>query len=565
MKKLDKLIVNSFFGPFFMTFFIVVFILLLQFLLKYFEDLVGKGVGMKIYGQLLGYFSINMTPNAFPLAVLLSSLMTFGNLGEHSELTAIKSSGVSLLRTLIPIFMISIMLTAIAYLSNNFLVPKANLKAFSLLWDIKNKTPALNLKEGTFYSDIPGYQIKVTKKFPDGRSLKGIIIYDHTQGNGNKEVTLADSGQMYTILNARYLVMDLYNGRFYSEGDSPLREGYRQAKAPPFSRSSFTHGRIIFSMAAFDLKRTKEELFKGNRVMKNVQELHHDVDSMKAQSLYERYQAFDNLKRKFSVAMANLEIPKELEPENYGMSENNPAPPVQPQGKKAFEPSTSFSSNPEAKKIDSISSHKKQMERQNFQGNRITSAEKINRPFNVVLKKEDSLRNKISWKKIGPDSVLSGNFNSPRILNVAVNEARFIKNNFVMAAQRVDILQAEIRSFQVQRYKIFAQAFACLIMFLIGAPLGAIIKKGGLGFPVIVSIGFFIIYYVFMILGEKWAKQGLITPFAGVWLPNLALVPFGIIFLIQARRDARLFDSDFYLVVIENIREKLRALMKKNA
>ncbi len=565
MKKLDKLIVTSFFGPFFLTFFIVVFILLLQFLLKYFDELVGKGLGLNIYAQLLGYFSINMTPNAFPLAVLLSSLMTFGNLGEHSELTAIKSSGVSLLRALLPILFISIFLTVVAYLSNNYIVPKANLKAYSLLWDIKNKTPALNLKEGVFYGDIPGYQIKVAKKFPDGRSLKGIMIYDHTQGNGDKDVTLADSGQMYTILNSRYLVMDLYNGRFYSEENNPVREEARSNKPPPFSRSTFDHSRIIFSMASFDLKRTKEELFKSNRVMKNVSELHHDVDSMRNSVTYARYEAFYNLKEKFKLALDSLKIPEALKPEHYGYVDKDQKSPARVKNEKAERPVESFTVNPSTeKKFDQINSELREKAKEKRREN-LKSVGKIRPvPRAYMLAHLPEIK-KPDWAKVGADSVLNGKFDNARILNSAVTEARYIKNSFMMASSKVDNWVAEISSFQVQRYKIFAQAFACMIMFIIGAPLGAIIKKGGLGFPVIVSIGFFIIYYVFMIMGEKWAKQELISPFIGVWLPNLVLIPVGILFLIQARRDARLFEADFYYVIIENLKVRILALIKKNA
>ncbi len=565
MKKLDKLIVTSFFGPFFMTFFIVVFILLLQFLLKYFDELVGKGLGLNIYAQLLGYFSINMTPNAFPLAVLLSSLMTFGNLGEHSELTAIKSSGVSLLRTLFPIFIISIFLTVIAYFSNNYIVPKANLKAYSLLWDIKNKTPALNLKEGVFYGDIPGYQIKVAKKFSDGRSLKGIMIYDHTQGNGNKDVTLADSGQMYTILNSRYLVMDLYNGRMYSEESSPVHEQEHVGKPPPFSRSTFDHCRVIFSMASFDLKRTKEDLFKSNRVMKDVAELHHDVDSMQNEVRYTRYEAFYNLKQKFSLALDSLKIPASLNPKLYGFDKKNERPnPIQNAENKE-EPVKTFSSNPERnKKFKEINSELREKAKEDRKHN-FRSIAKL-RPLPSELRRVDSAEIKRpDWAKVGADSILNGKFDNAKILNNAVTDARFIKNNFMMASSKVDNWIAEVKSFQVQRYKIFAQAFACIIMFIIGAPLGSIIKKGGLGFPVIVSIGFFIIYYVFMIMGEKWAKQELISPFIGVWLPNFVLIPIGILFLFQARRDARLFESDFYLVLFENLKVRIQAMRKKNA
>jgi lipopolysaccharide export LptBFGC system permease protein LptF len=184
MKKLDKLILGSFLGPFLLTFLVVDFILLIVNMLKYFDEIFGKGLGFWIYAELIGYFVISISPMALPLAVLLSSLMTFGNLGEHFELTAIKSSGISLLRAMRPIGIFAVVLTIVAYLSNNYLVPKVNLKTFSLLYDIRMKSPALDIKEGVFYAGIPSYSIKVNKKMDDVR-LRDIIIYNHGDQQGN--------------------------------------------------------------------------------------------------------------------------------------------------------------------------------------------------------------------------------------------------------------------------------------------------------------------------------------------------------------------------------------------
>src|SRR5690349_12089399 len=225
MKKIDKLLLGAFVGPFMMTFLVVVFILLTQHMLKYFDDIIGKGLGFDLIGQLLFYFAIFMTPVAMPLAVLLSSLIAFGNLGEHFELTAIKSSGISLVRALRPIFFFVLILTVVAYYANNNLVPKAALEAYSLLYDIKQKKPALDLREGAFYNGIPDISIKVDKKYHnDQAALKGIVVYDHRKNDGNKEVTKADSGRMYTILNERYLKFELFNGYNYTEGASEEQE-----------------------------------------------------------------------------------------------------------------------------------------------------------------------------------------------------------------------------------------------------------------------------------------------------------------------------------------------------
>src|SRR5687768_3526037 len=285
MKKIDKLILTSFTGPFIMTFLVVVFILLTQHMLKYFDDIIGKDLGGEVLRQLLFYFAIFMTPVAMPLAVLLSSLITFGNLGEHFELTAIKSAGISLLRTIQPIFFFVVVLTGIAFYVNNNLVPKAALEAYSLLYDIKQKKPALDLREGAFYNGLPDVSIKVNEKYDDGITLKDIIVYDHRKNDGNKEVTVADSGRMSTILNERYLKFELFNGYNYTEGSSNEREmtGSRQSSTESLTRSKFARSEIVFDLSSYDLKRTDKKWFEGNRIMRNLTELESDIDSIQTE------------------------------------------------------------------------------------------------------------------------------------------------------------------------------------------------------------------------------------------------------------------------------------------
>ncbi|MBR9997759.1 MAG: LptF/LptG family permease [Cyclobacteriaceae bacterium] len=577
MKKLDKLIFKSFIGPFFLTFCVVVFIFLLQFLLRHFDDIVGKGLSWDVYARLLAYFSINMTPVSFPLAVLLSSLMTYGNLGEHSEITALKGAGISLTRTLIPMFVFSIVLTFLAYLSNNYFVPKANLKAYSLLYDIRQKAPALNIKEGVFYKEIPGYQIKVNKKFRDGKSLKDVIIYNHTKNSGNTEVTIADSGRMYTILNDRYLVMELYNGNYYSEQKGELKQSrpkFNRDNPEPFTRNEFKHSKFVFSMAAFDLKRTKEELFAGHRYMKNTRELLDDVDSMQADIKYAKYEVFNNLMLKFDYHLGNLEIPPELEPRSYGRdaSADSLKKNISRVKNSGLDNTISFSSASGG--MDSIQHMISQKDTANLNSGTLTKSEVITQRIRASIPRDSLMAgtgqnipqimntNKVSISEIGADSLLHGKFDEKRTLTTAVTNARFVKNHILVTTSKVNIKNDELIKSKIQRHKIFSQAFACMIMFLIGAPLGSIIKKGGLGFPVIVSIGFFIIFYVFMNMGEKWANKELVTPFVGAWLANFALIPFGLFFLRQARKDARIFEMDFYHVLFDKISNSLRDLFK---
>ncbi|MEY3645001.1 MAG: hypothetical protein RLZZ207_1697, partial [Bacteroidota bacterium] len=276
MKKLDKLILGSFLGPFVLTFLVVDFILLIVNMLKYFDEIFGKGLGFWIYAELIGYFVISISPMALPLAMLLSSLMAFGNLGEHFELTAIKGSGISLTRAMRPIGIFAVGLTFLAFLSNNYLVPKVNLKTFSLLYDIRMKTPSLDIKEGVFYDGIPNFSIKVNKKLDEVR-LKDILIYNHAEGQGNLNVTMADSGRMETFNNDKYMKLTLYAGQSYKESRST--RGISEAPIE-FSRTAFKENVMIFDLAAFQLNRTPENQWSTNRAIKTIEEIRQGLDSI---------------------------------------------------------------------------------------------------------------------------------------------------------------------------------------------------------------------------------------------------------------------------------------------
>ncbi|NJM94731.1 MAG: YjgP/YjgQ family permease, partial [Cytophagales bacterium] len=271
MKKLDKLIFQSFLAPFILTLVVVVFILLIINMLKYFDDFVGKDLGILVFGELLGYFAINTTPHALPLAILLSSLMTFGNLGEHFELTAIKSAGISLVRTLMPLLIFAVAMTGVAYLNNNHLVPQATLKALNLLYDIKRAKPSLDIQEGVFYEGIPGYTIKVNQKQPDGINPGRHHHLQTRRFSGNKQVTLADSGRMYTIMAERYLVLELFRGNRYHEanatsGQNKKRPGRRFLPGPHSIKN-----KMVFNLSSFLFDRSDDQF--GDHRMKDSREL----------------------------------------------------------------------------------------------------------------------------------------------------------------------------------------------------------------------------------------------------------------------------------------------------
>ena len=469
MKKLDKLILKAFFGPFILTFAVVEFILLTQYMLKYLDELVGKDLGAEVFGELLFYFSINMAPVALPLAVLLSSLMTFGTLGEHNELTAIKTSGITLTRILRPVFIAVTLLTVGAFFFNNRIVPKANLKAYSLLWDIRQKKPAMNFKEGAFYNGIPGYSIKVNKKMNDGQTLGEVMIYDHSKGGSNTTVILADSGEMYMAYDDNYLILELFRGNTYvAQNNASFRSSSDQ-----FVRQKFDESKIILSMASFNLDRTREELFSDNKMMKNIAELEVVTDSLR------QY--------------------KDREVKLY-------APTVDPYYS-YFKADTGQVKN--GRRLDAID----------------TSA--------------------VAKVLPAPDI---------ETLKLATNKARNIKSYTGGYVENIRNTLREANNYEIEIWKKYTQSVAILIMFLIGAPLGAIIKKGGLGVPVLISIMFFILMYVMSILGEKWAREGLVPVGAGLWGGNLILLPIGLFFLNQARNDSSLLEVDFWRKLMARLR-----------
>ncbi len=600
MKQLDRLILKSFIGPFVLTTAVSTFILLIQYMLKYFDDFVGKDLGFQVFAELIFYFSINMLPVALPLGVLLSSLMTFGNLGEHFELTAIKSSGISLLRALLPIFIFVVFLAYGAFHFSNTVVPAANLEAYRLLFDIKKKKPGLDIREGQFYDGLDGYSIKVKEKLKDNKTLKDVVIYDHTDKThrGNNRVILADSSLMYTILNERYLKFELFNGNYYSEIPKNRRskKEYNQ-----FVRNRFQKMELIFSLAGFDMQTTDAELFQNNRQMKNIAELTYDIDSLNREVAETRRQNYytilgyhdyyykDELRRmRDSINLIHqkraeekrLQEAEEKEGEKSEASvfssiaglltqDTGKVVPLNKQididKKRAIlkrqeniKQQLPIKKNPDmpVKKVDgdqqltkkALDSARMEMldpEEEDILLDKVAQSKKVpvkRKPVKLdtalVTLTQDTLQAYFE-KRLGAEM---------SIISSALSTARNVKNGYVNAKTKMRSYQKNINKWTVEKYKKYSQSFACIVMFLIGAPLGAIIKRGGLGVPVIISIFFFILYYVMTSTSHKWAKEGFVDGRYAVWYANMVLLPVGLFFLNKARVDARLFDIDIYLI-----------------
>lgn len=479
IKKLDLFIFKSFIVNFLMTVSVITFIFLTQTILSYLNELLGKGLTILDWAKILSYFCLNLLPATFPLGILLAGLITFGGLGEFNELTVIKSSGISLIRIIMPIFIFAASLSIFMLWFNDRVIPYANLKAYSLLYDLRQKKLSLNLKDGVFYQGIPGYSIRISGKSPDGTMLKNIMIYDHSQGRGNTDVILADSAMMYMAMDNRYLVMELFDGASYNEQQS---ETSNPINPQQFIRNTFKKNKLIFSLASFDLNRTKEELFSGNRLMKNGKELSNGIDSLANDAKMIRQQA-------------------EL-------------------GSKAYYYYL-------------------------FQNDTLKSPYKKGQVSLSALIEKDKDRKAVALSK-------------------AVQAARSVKAYAEGQAERLDQIEKETNLYKVSKYEKYTQAWACLVLFLIGAPLGAIIKKGGLGVPVLISICFFILYYVFSMIGQKWTREGIVEGYIGMWIGNVAMLPVGLFFLRQAKNDSRIFESDFYFIFFDKIKKIVKRIFLRN-
>ncbi|HAW50954.1 MAG TPA: hypothetical protein DCX54_01310 [Flavobacteriales bacterium] len=470
MKKSSVFILKSFLGPFILTFCIATFVLLMQTVWKYIEDLVGKGLEFHVIAELMFYISASMVPLALPLAILLSSLMTFGNLGENYELVAFKSAGISLQRIMRPMAFLIVLLSIVAFLFSNYMLPVANLKMRSLLYDIMQQKPSVNILPGIFYNEIDGYTIKVKdkKQSDEGDFLQDVMIYDHTEKKGNGKVIVAESGKMRNTDDNLYLEIILYNG--YAYDDQEVKEKNRTTYT--HLKNKFKEKKILIDMSQFELSRTDEDLFKSHYEMLNMKQLNEAVDTLNSVNKV-RLNIFKN-----SLAN-NISIIKQSKDTTagYEVADYNP-------------------------------------------WNRIKNASRTDQQA---------------------------------IFTHASNVARGVKTRSNASALEQEARYVMIIKHVVQWHKKLTLSYACIVLFLIGAPLGSIIRKGGLGMPVVVSVIFFLIFHIINITGEKLTKEAVFDPAFGMWMAPLILTPVGLFITYKATSDSTLFDIGSYVGFIKKL------------
>lgn len=474
IKKLDILIVKAFIGPFVATFFITLLVLVMQFFWLWIDDFVGKGLSTTIILEFTWYQTAALVPLALPLAVLLSSLMTFGNLGESFELVAIKSAGISLVRFMRPLFIVSLFLCFLAFLFANYVMPVAVLKSKTLLGDIYITKPAFELKEGVFYNKIEGFAIKVAKKENDS-IIHDVIIYEKGSSLQDNFI-VAKSGVMRITDNRRYLEMKLRDGWRYQERG----ERYSGSNAE-FIRLGFKEYTKQFDLSSLQFRKTSDSIYQSNYQMRNMRQLEKAIDSLKKEVA--------NLARRTKKdALPNFQFANYLD--------------------------TGWK-KPDTLKLDSI------------------------RKMNDII----------------PDSSVS------YINDKASTQVQAVKSNNDMFVAEYESKQKDLRLHQIEWHRKIALSAACLVLFLIGAPLGSIIRKGGLGTPLIFAIVFFMVFYFLSNTGQKFAKEGAMSPFVGMWLSTFVLVPIGFFLTYKALRDSQLFNKEFYF----RLRRNFEKLIKERA
>jgi len=465
LKKLDLFIVKAYIGPFILTFFITLFVFEMQFLWQYFEDMVGKGLEGRVLIELFFYASASFVGMALPLAILLSSIMTFGNMGENYELVSIKAAGISLRRAMQPLIILTVILSLLAFYFSNNIMPVANLKFKSLLYDIMHQKPTLDFQPGVFYKGLEGYVIRIKDKDPKTQLLKNVLIYDHTELTGNRKVIMAETGEMYLSENGHYLIFKLYNGANYDE---------QKNIGHPLLRSTFNEHTINFELSGFAFKRTDEDLFKDHYQMLNLSQLKVSSDSLLVEKK-ERYAVFTN---------AMTERLKSFEEFAFNDSAST------------FLPSNLY--------YDSLDTSKKMA-----------------------------------------------------IINTAQNIARGNKTFSTAMRDEYRSREERIARHHIEWHRKFTLSIACILLFFIGAPMGAIIRKGGLGMPVVVSVVFFLLYHIVSITGEKLVKNLEILPWQGMWLSSFVLLPIGIFLTYKATTDAMILDTTFYNQLSERFKNTL--------
>jgi lipopolysaccharide export system permease protein len=491
LKRLSVFSIRSFVGPFLVTLSISMFILIMQFLWKYIDDLMGKGLGAFVIVELLFYVSASLIPLALPLAILLSSIMTFGNLSENNELTALKSSGLSLYKIMKPLTVVVLVIAGFTFYFANYVIPVANLKWHSLIYDIQNTKISAIITPGVYSKELDGYAIKVEEGTDD--HFKGILIHDHTNPKEIKSIR-ADEGRIYKSENGKYLFFELNNG-FVTEELAPQSPTFsangelhrNKNNNRPNRRSNFEKATYKIDLSGFSLQRSQDELFADKHEMLNVFQISEAIDSvrMNGQKIQESF--VRNSKNDHAFFQSINYKPDTL---NYSGAKQLPGPSVQ------------------------------------------------------------TLR----YSELSDlDKYLA--------INAAQSKLRRKNRNLEAQIEHLNSLDGDTDGYWIEFHRKFALTYAIIVLFFIGAPLGAIVRKGGFGAPVVIAALLFMVYFVLISIGDSLATSRVVSPFIGMWFASAVLTPIAFVFMRAAANDSPVFDKDAWNKYFKRFKRKNAATL----
>lgn len=578
-KKLDILIIKAFIGPFIATFFITTFVLVLQFMWLYIDDVVGKGIDTITVLRLLLYVAATVVPLALPLAVLLSSIMTLGNLGETYELVAIKSAGISLLRFLRPLAIVSFIITVIAFFFNNNVLPVSNLKMQTLKYDIIVSKPAFDIKEGVFYDKIEGFVIKIGKKEKDDSTIRNVVIYEQNNNGQQDNMIVADSGTMVVTPDKQNLIFTLRSGwRYQEQSDRNVYSGTQLV------RLGFKQYKKVMDLSSFKMNKTDDSAFKSNFQMLTILQLGHNIDSLK--KVVQK-----NVDQINTAGQRLYQFPHYLDTTGWAQVENNPK--ENPHLLKYSWAQDSLTklwtkdrkildSTQKAQKAQAEAARKAQETAKNNAKGHPTGPAAQNgagkptggtpansgsptaipgaAPLPTLTIGGDPVTKNAPAARLNdliPDSVRMTTLNRTiDIINQVKGESSVPFT--VFASQEHNLLQHEMAW-----HEKITLAVACMVMFLIGAPLGSIIRKGGIGLPLVFAVVFFVIFFLLNNFGKKLAGSNVLTPANGLWLATYVLTPMGLFLVYKALHDSQLFNKEFYFRLTRKLRPLFAKLARK--
>lgn len=434
------------------------------------DEIIGKGMTFWVLTKFFTYSFITFIPVAMPLAVLLSSIMTFGNLAENYELAAMKSSGLSLFKIIRPLFAFIVFLAGLTFIFNNFVLPHITLTSARLLWDIRQAKPTLSIKEGVYYNQLKGYSIKTAKKNKDGKTLYNLSIYDHHEGIGNNIQLYADSGSMQPSADTNYLQLRLHDGVRY---DDAIKEE-DQKTSRPLTQLFFKQLNVNVDMSDFKMKNTEDELFKGHHEMMNVWQIDDRLDTFDLE-IFGKYRY---LKNQF---------------DNYFFTRT-------------------------------------------YHTSALNTKHQSLKAFYATLNKGDFSRS------------------IENAQNLVRNSSGFLDS----VNEEISGLKYRRTDYQLGWHKKINISFACIVLFFVGASLGAIIRKGGMGLPVVVAVLFFLLYYIVNIIYERMVDEGIYNVVFGAWFPLALFLPLGIFLTYKAAKDSALFDITVYLEPIKKFFKRFK-------